>query len=106
MTFSLQAFLSDAHLLFDLRRKHLSSRPTKIRSRSSIADQVRLCRARAQREGWSVVEVYSDAAMSGTSKDRPAYLQMVSDALSGQFDLVLAEAMDRLARSGVSIKPW
>jgi hypothetical protein len=34
MTFSLQAFLSDAHLLFDLRRKHLSSRPTKIRSRS------------------------------------------------------------------------
>src|SRR5262245_29226744 len=68
-------------------------------SETSIADQVRLCRARAQREGWNVVEVYSDAAMSGTSKDRPAYLQMVSDALSGQFNLVLAEAMDRLARS-------
>ena len=72
---------------------------TDKQSETSIEDQVRLCRARAQREGWNVVETYKDAAISGTSKERPAYLEMVSDALSGRFDLVLAEAMDPLARS-------
>ena len=65
-------------------------------SDTSIADQIRLCRARAEREGWDVVATYHDAALSGTLKQRPGYVRMVSDALSGRFDHVLAEALDRL----------
>jgi site-specific DNA recombinase len=72
---------------------------TDKQSETSIKDQVRLCRARAQREGWNVVKVYADAAITGTFRHRPEYLEMVSDALAGQFDLVLAESLDRLARS-------
>ena len=39
---------------------------TDKQSETSIDDQVRLCRARAQREGWKVVKVYTDAAITGT----------------------------------------
>ena len=31
-------------------------------SEALIDDQVRICRARAEREGWTVVEVYADHA--------------------------------------------
>ena len=36
-----------------------------LQSENSIADQVRLCRAEAERQNWSVIEVYSDRAISG-----------------------------------------
>lgn len=38
-------------------------------SERSIEDQVRLCRERAEREGWSVVEVFPDFALSGATRD-------------------------------------
>ncbi|BCH23283.1 hypothetical protein MesoLjLb_30680 [Mesorhizobium sp. L-8-3] len=34
---------------------------------ASIEDQLRQCRERAAREGWTVVETYSDRAISGAS---------------------------------------
>ena len=34
---------------------------------ASIEDQVRLCRELAERQGWAVVEVYADHALSGAS---------------------------------------
>ena len=34
-------------------------------------NQVRLCRERAAREGWEVVQLYADAALSGASLMRP-----------------------------------
>ena len=67
-------------------------------SASSLEDQLRLCRALAQRNGWTVVAVYEDAAMSGALRDRKGYLGLVADALSGRFDLVVAESLDRLNR--------
>src|SRR5687767_8191855 len=67
-------------------------------STSSLEDQHRLCRALAQRNGWTVVAVYEDAAMSGALRDRKGYLGLVADALSGRFDLVVAESLDRLNR--------
>src|SRR5512134_3870071 len=67
-------------------------------STSSLEDQLRLCRALAQRNGWTVVAVYQDAAMSGALRDRKGYLGLVADALSGRFDLVVAESLDRLNR--------
>ena len=65
---------------------------------ASIEDQVRICRERIEREGWTLVEVYSDAAMSGATTLRPGYQKMLEDARNGAFDVVIAEALDRLSR--------
>jgi DNA invertase Pin-like site-specific DNA recombinase len=37
----------------------------------SIEDQVRVCLARAEREGWPVVKIFSDPAISGSTLIRP-----------------------------------
>ena len=67
-------------------------------SEQSIEDQVRICRARAEREGWEVIEVYADYAISGATAARPRFQQMVADAQAGRFGVVLAEALDRISR--------
>ena len=36
--------------------------------------------------------------MSGSSRFRPAYQRLLTDAKAGKFDVVLAEALDRLSR--------
>src|SRR4051812_42797217 len=69
-----------------------------LQSNQSIEDQVRICRARAEREGWSVVEVYADYAISGASAKRPRFQDMMADARQRRYDIVLAEAMDRISR--------
>ena len=65
---------------------------------ASIEDQLRLCRIRAESEGWTVVDSYSDKAISGASMIRPGIQSLMRDALAGKFDIVIAEAMDRLSR--------
>lgn len=65
---------------------------------ASIEDQVRLCRERITAEGWNVEQVYRDAAISGATTHRPAYQAMLAAARDGGFDIVLAEALDRLSR--------
>ena len=67
-------------------------------SENSIEDQVRICRARAEREHWDIVEVYADYAISGATADRPRFQALLVDARTGRFDLVIAEASDRLSR--------
>ena len=39
---------------------------------ASIADQFRVCRAFAEKQGWSVVKEYSDHAMKEGSRDQAA----------------------------------
>ena len=65
---------------------------------ASLDDQIRLCRERATAEGWQVVEVFQDRALSGSSALRPAYQALMAAARAGAFDLVIAEALDRLSR--------
>ena len=65
---------------------------------ASIADQFRVCRAFAEKQGWRVVQEYSDHAISGASLLRAGVQALIADALAGRFNLVLAEAMDRLSR--------
>ena len=65
---------------------------------ASIADQLRICRLHAEKQGWYVVEEYADHAISGASLLRPGIQALISDALCGRFEVVLAEAMDRLSR--------
>ena len=65
---------------------------------ASIEDQLRQCRERAAREGWTVVESYSDRAISGASLIRPGIQELLSDVSAGRFDMVLSEALDRISR--------
>ena len=65
-------------------------------SERSIEDQVRLCRERIEREGGTVVEVFPDFALSGATRDRPSLNAMVARA--GEFDVIMAEALDRISR--------
>ena len=65
---------------------------------ASIADQFRVCRLYAEKQGWQVVEQYSDHAISGASLLRGGVQALIADALRGRFQIVLSEAMDRLSR--------
>ncbi len=65
---------------------------------ASIEDQLRQCRERAAREGWTVVESYSDRSISGSSLIRSGIQSLLADAQAGRFDIVLSEALDRISR--------
>ena len=65
---------------------------------ASIEDQVRLCKERAEKEGWNLVNSYTDKATSGASLMRAGIQSLLEDALAGKFDIILTEALDRLSR--------
>lgn len=69
-----------------------------LQSDTSIEDQRRLCSDLARSKDWEVVEHYGDAGLSGASLVRPGIQALIADALAGKFDIVLAEALDRLSR--------
>jgi DNA invertase Pin-like site-specific DNA recombinase len=65
---------------------------------ASIEDQLRICKERIAREGWDLVEIFQDKALSGASLLRPGYQAMLTGAVGRRFDVVVAEALDRLSR--------
>lgn len=69
-----------------------------LQSAASIDDQIRVCKERIQREGWHLVRSYSDRAASGASLLRPEYQALLEDARLQKFEVVVAEALDRLSR--------
>lgn len=69
-----------------------------LQSEHSIDDQIRICRARAEQEGWTVYKEYSDRAITGATMARPGLQAMLTDAASEKFDVLLTEALDRVGR--------
>ena len=69
-----------------------------LQSDASIEDQMELCRRYAAERGWTITEAYTDAAISGASRFRPAFQKLLHDAGRKQFDVVICEAVDRLGR--------
>ena len=65
---------------------------------ASIADQFRVCREFAGRQGWRIEREYSDHAVSGAALLRPGFQAFMAAALRKEFDVVLAEALDRFSR--------
>jgi DNA invertase Pin-like site-specific DNA recombinase len=65
---------------------------------ASIADQLRVCREFASRQGWTVIQEFTDHAISGATLLRPGFQALMRDALNQRFDIVLAEALDRFSR--------
>ncbi len=71
---------------------------------ASIEDQFRICRERAEREGWKIAGAYRDSAVSGASTIlRPGIQALLEDARRGMFGIVLAEALDRVSRDQADV---
>jgi len=71
---------------------------TDLQSAASVEDQTRICEEHAQREGWDVTRCYADHGISGSSLMRPGLQKLMQDALAGDYDILLAEALDRVSR--------
>ncbi len=71
---------------------------SELQADRSIDDQVRLCRRFIEQQGWGYQYAYTDRAISGATALRPAYQALLEDARRGSYDVVVAEALDRLSR--------
>src|SRR5207237_188112 len=82
------------------RRAALYARfSTDLQKDRSIDDQVALGRRYAEREGMAVIGAYEDRARTSASLfNRPGLAQLMDDARSGRFDVVIVEALDRISR--------
>lgn len=73
-----------------------------LQNSRSIEDQVAVCQERAVREGWDIVGVFTDHAISGAAgigeAARPGLNALLQAVEAGGVDQVLAEATDRIAR--------
>ena len=66
---------------------------------TSIEDQQRNCRKRADSEGWEIISSFADAAISGSDAKRPEYQRML--AAAGEFQVLLIDDLSRFARDSV-----
>jgi DNA invertase Pin-like site-specific DNA recombinase len=73
--------------------------------RQTLENQRQALRAVADRRGWEIVTVYTDAGISGAKEraDRPGLDQMLNAAIKGSFDVVMAWSIDRLGRSLIDL---
>jgi DNA invertase Pin-like site-specific DNA recombinase len=71
----------------------------------TVENQIRELRQIAERRGWEVVEVYTDAGISGAKgrAQRPGLDRMLKDAGRRRFDIVMSWAIDRLGRSLIDL---
>lgn len=76
---------------------------TDMQRDASIDDQIRACREYAAKQGLDGVEVFSDRATSGASLMRSGVQNLLRSAATGQFDVVISEALDRLSRNQADI---
>lgn len=67
---------------------------------TSIEDQLRGARARAELEGWTIAAVHSDEGISGTVPvaQRRGGKALLADALASRYDVLIVEGLDRLSR--------
>ncbi len=65
----------------------------------SIEGQIHVCQEFAKRNGYNVIDIYVDRAMSGTKDNRPAFQKMIEDAKSGTFQFIIVYKLDRFSRS-------
>ena len=71
---------------------------TDLQAAASVDDQFRICAERAATEGWTVTGRFADRGVSGASLIRPGIQDLLQHALIGTFDIVIAEALDRISR--------
>lgn len=65
----------------------------------SIEQQIKKCREFAERKKLEIIDIYSDAAISGKSDDRPQFQRMLRDSQKGKFQYVIAWKSSRIGRN-------
>lgn len=65
----------------------------------SIEGQLRVCKEYAERNGYNLIGEYIDRATSGTTDNRPSFLQMIDDASKKEFQYIIVYKLDRFARN-------
>ena len=65
---------------------------------ASIEDQLAVCADHIKSKNWTFIKSYSDRATSGSTRFRPQYQELLAAARRREFDVVVAEALDRLSR--------
>jgi Resolvase, N terminal domain len=98
------AELDPWHVMSEMAAGRAQPDPAAAEREASIEDQLEVCRRYVERQGWTVVEVYTDQALSGASRFRPAFQQMLADAEQRRFDVVVVEALDRLSTASARLK--
>lgn len=65
----------------------------------SIDEQAQRIRFYCRAKGWQLLEIYTDGGYSGSSTNRPALQQMLTDIRNKKVSAVVACKLDRLSRS-------
>lgn len=65
----------------------------------SIEGQVRECKEYAERNHISVINIYTDRALSAKTDDRPDFQRMVKESSKRQFEVIIVWKLDRFARN-------
>jgi site-specific DNA recombinase len=76
---------------------------TAMQSATSSTDQTASCMKLVDYLGGSVVATYHDPEQSGYRRDRPGLKKLLRDVETGAVDLVVCEALDRLARDAEDV---
>lgn len=70
---------------------------------TSNVDQAAACGPLITYLGGTVVGTYLDPGVSGYRRDRPGLKRLLADIRAGKIDIVVSEALDRLARDGEDV---
>ena len=65
----------------------------------SLEQQIEKCQEYAKRNGYKVIHIYQDAAMSGRTDDRPQFQLMMKDAKKERFEYIIAWKSNRIGRN-------
>ena len=70
---------------------------------TSVEDQFRVCRQRAESLGLAIVAHHKDDGVSGSTPvdGRAGGVLLLADAMAGRFEVLLLEGLDRLSRDSV-----
>lgn len=68
---------------------------------TSLATQRERCLGFVQSRGWTLVEEFEDAGVSGAKElaDRPAFAELMAACRTGRVDVVIVTKLDRFSRS-------
>ncbi|MGN1098378.1 MAG: recombinase family protein [Clostridia bacterium] len=64
----------------------------------SIDAQVRAIKEYAEKNGYTLLKIYDDKGISGTTDQRPKFQEMIQDAKQKKFNAVIVHKLDRFAR--------
>ena len=76
---------------------------TALQASSSSADQVASCGPLVTYLGGKVVNTWLDPELSGYRRDRPGLKQLLRAIENGEVDIIVCEALDRLARDAEDV---